>query len=236
MLTDAQREQLVSGAAQLGLALDAPTVERFARFAGLLEEANQRLNLTRIAPEDVVTLHFLDSLALNAAITPSPGAHLLDVGTGAGFPGLPLALVFPELRVTLLDGTRKRLAFLDEVIAALAIPNARTRHGRAEELTRLPGGREQYDLTTARAVANLDRLAGWMLPLVKPGGWAIAYKSQGADVEVEAARPAIGAQGGVVDRVVSVTLPHTEIVRKLVCIRKRRATSMIASRRPFSRA
>lgn len=231
MLTTAQRKQLVTGAAQLGLRLDAPTVERFDRFAALLEEGNRRLNLTRIAPTDVVTLHFLDSLALNAAFSPQPGSQVLDVGTGAGFPGLPLAIVYPEIQVTLLDGTRKRLDFLDEVIGELAISNATTQHGRAEELARMPGTPAKYDLVTARAVAKLDRLVGWMLPLVKPGGWAIAYKSQELDDEVEAARPSIGRQGGVLERVIAVPLPHTDILRKLVCIHKHRSAAPAASSR-----
>src|SRR5581483_3184062 len=136
MFDEAQQNRLKAGAQTWGIALDAATLDRFTRFADLLEARNRMLNLTRIPPEEFGTLHFLDSLALAAVVTPRPGMRLLDVGTGAGFPGLPLALACPLLDVTLLDATRKRLAFLDEVIAALGLTNVRTLHGRAEEIAR----------------------------------------------------------------------------------------------------
>lgn len=220
MLTPAQRNQLQQGTAAFGLALPPTTLDQFARIAELLEEGNKRLNLTRIAPEDVVTHHLIDSLALAAVMTPKPGARLLDVGTGAGFPGIPLALAYPDLRVTLLDGTRKRLAFLDEVIAEIGLKNVVTLHGRAEELAANSAHRGAYDIVTARAVAKLERLAGWMLPLVRPGGVAVAYKSQDIDAEVAAARSSVRALSGKIERIAEVRIPGTDIVRKLVLLRK----------------
>ncbi|MCW3095029.1 MAG: rRNA m(7)G-527 methyltransferase [Chthonomonadaceae bacterium] len=220
MFTDAQRERLRSGAELWGLTLDGATVDRFARFADMLEEGNRRLNLTRVPPSEYDTLHFLDSLALAAVLPPKPGMSLLDVGTGAGFPGLPLALVFPELRVTLMDGTRKRLDFLDEVIVALGLNNVRTLHGRAEEVARLPAHRQRYDLVTARAVAKMPQLAQWLLPLVRPGGLAVAYKSRETDPEVAEADRVLKQLGGECEQVVEVALPGTEIVRRLVLIRR----------------
>ncbi len=127
---------LLQGAQAFGLVLDSAALARFARFALLLEEGNRQLNLTRIRPEDVVTLHFLDSLALAVAHRPASGARVLDVGTGAGFPGVPLALAFPDVTVTLMDSTRKRLLWLDSALSELAILNAHTLHARAEELAR----------------------------------------------------------------------------------------------------
>jgi 16S rRNA (guanine527-N7)-methyltransferase len=225
--SDAERGRaLAEGAAEWGIDLTDVQLERFARFAALLEAGNTRLNLTRIRPEDRVALHFLDSLALAAVARLEPDMDLIDVGTGGGFPGIPLAIAFPELNVTLLDGTRKRLAFLDEVIADLGLTRrVRTLHARAEELARNPARRERYDFATARAVAKMPTLAGWLLPLVKPGGLAVAYKSRDAAVEIEAARPEIVDLSGRIERIADIRLPGTEIERKLVLIRKTRPIS-----------
>ncbi len=220
MFTELQREKLQTGAAVWGLALDNATIERFARFADMLEETNLYLNLTRVPPAEYHTLHFLDSLALAAIMPPKPGSRLLDVGTGAGFPGLPLALAYPDLHVTLMDGTRKRLDFLEEAISALGLVNVTTLHGRAEEIARLPTHRQHYDLVTARAVAKLPQLVQWLVPLARPGGLAIAYKSRDIDEEFAEANVLLRRLGGQCEQVAEVTIPGTEIIRTLVLIRR----------------
>ena len=222
-VSDNFEAELARGADALGVALDDMALAHCARFAVLLEEGNKHLNLTRVRSEDVITLHFLDSLALAAIHRPAAGARLLDVGTGAGFPGVPLALAYPTLDVTLMDSTRKKLAFLDAALAEVNVTNAHTLHARAEELAYDPRQREHYDVVAARAVAPLATLAGWLLPFTRLGGIAIAYKSRDAQPEIDQADQAIANLGGTIEQVAEVTLPGTDIVRKLVVMRKIRS-------------
>lgn len=182
------------------------------------------MNLTSVTAEQVVPRHFLDSLAAQRAVDLSGGGRLIDVGTGAGFPGIPLKIAFPSLQITLLDSTRKRLTFLDAVIADLGLERITTVHSRAEDAARLPAHRAQYDFATARAVAPLERLAGWMIPFLRPGGIAIALKSEDAEEEIGEAGATIRKLGARTERVVMVRIPGTEIDRRIAVLRKNQRT------------
>ena len=190
---------LRTGAASLGVTLDDSQLARFAALSDLLLDWNTRINLTAITePEEVITRHFLDSLTCALALAPEERARplaLLDVGSGAGFPGLPLAIAYPHWRVTLLEATGKKTRFQEAAIAALGLTNTHALNGRAEELAHARGHRGRYDVVTARAVATLPTLLEYCLPFVRPGGVLIAPK-KGDLVEEIAAGERCSATSG----------------------------------------
>ncbi len=219
-LTEDQRHHLQAGSDQFGISLSARRIDQFSLFAELLADWNQRMNLTRVAAEDTVPLHFLDSLAVLAAVSVPAGARVIDVGTGAGFPGIPLKIARPDLAVTLLDSTRKRLRFLEEVIKELKLTGIEILHSRAEDAGRSTEHRERFDVATARAVAKTSLLAEWLLPFVKPGGFAVLLKSADIQTEIDESSDAIRKLGGKTERVAILKLPETEIERSIVVVAK----------------
>ncbi|MBU5625776.1 16S rRNA (guanine(527)-N(7))-methyltransferase RsmG [Oscillibacter sp. MSJ-2] len=210
------REALVRGLRALGLPEDcAPRLERYGE---LLLKKNEVMNLTAItAPEDVARLHFLDSLAL-LNLTDFSGKSLVDVGTGAGFPGLPLRICRPDIRLTLLDSLGKRITFLQEVCDALDLEDVTCVHGRAEEFA--SAHRESFDLAASRAVASLPMLCELCLPLVRPGGAFLAMKSVDCAQELSAAAKAIKVLGGEVEEVRDYEVPGAGVTHRLISIRK----------------
>ena len=181
--------------------------DRFALYCTELQEWNRRMNLTAITDDEgVAEKHFADSLLPLTIVALPAGASLVDVGSGAGFPGLPMALVRPDLRVTFLDSLQKRLTFLAQLTQKLEVP-ARMLHARAEDAGQDPQYREQFDIATARAVANLNPLAEYCLPLVKVGGRFIAMKGPEADAEAKAAANALKKLGGQYEETRAFTLP-----------------------------
>ncbi len=223
-------EEVRRAASEMGIALTPAQAEQFVRYDALLREWNARINLTRITdPANVLALHFLDSLSALPLIqprtqtTPSP-VRLLDVGSGAGLPGIPLKIALPALDVTLLDGTAKKLDFCRAVIAALGLSSIRTLHGRAEDIARLPTHREQYDVVIARAVAPLPTLVEYLLPLARVGGLCIAMKGSNAAAETEQALGAIERLGGSPPTTHPVQLPGRDERRALIAIAKARPT------------
>lgn len=220
---------LKEGCAILDIPLDETAIAAFALYYRELVTWNERLNLTSItAYDEVQTKHFLDCLVslpliaeeLGTGLPPAKPLRLLDVGTGAGFPGIPLKIVTPAIDLTLMDGTQKKIAFLEQLVEKLGLTPARVVHGRAEELGRNPEYREQYDLVTARAVAPLTTLVEYLLPLVRPGGLAVVFKGPSAPQEFMEARRAIKVLGGEAARLAPVEVPFLAERRFVLLVKK----------------
>jgi len=221
------------GLEALGIDLSSHQKQQFIDYYELLIEWNKVINLTAITEfGEVVNKHFIDSLSIVKVITLS-NEKILDLGTGAGFPGIPLKIVFPEIDIVLLDSLKKRLSFLDEVIVKLNLKGIQTLHGRAEDFGKNIKYREQFDICVSRAVAKLSALSEYCIPYIKIGGCFISYKSGKVEEELALSEKALQILGAQLEKVDEFNLPYTDIERTLVVIRK---TAITPSKYPRSAA
>lgn len=217
------------GLEQLSITLSGEQKQQFLTYYEYLVEKNKVMNLTAITEyEEVITKHFLDSLAVVKTscfkLEKLAGKRLIDIGTGAGFPGIPLKITFPELEILLLDSLNKRINFLNEVTEMLGLTKINTVHGRAEDYAKQKGYRESFDFCVSRAVANLSTLSEYCIPFVKQGGCFISYKSGSVDQELIQAEKAVKILGGQREEVVRFSLADTDMDRSFVVIRKAKPT------------
>ena len=204
---------------KLNLTLTEEQIEKFYNYMNLLIEWNKKINLTAIVePKDIILKHFIDSLTIEKYI--KKGENIIDVGTGAGFPGIPLKIAREDLKITLADSLNKRINFLNEVVNKLDLKNIETIHTRAEELGKNKKYREKFDIATSRAVANMSTLSEYLIPFVKVKGRCICMKSSDIDTELENAKKAINILGCEIESKDKFNLPNSDLGRSVIILRK----------------
>lgn len=219
------RELLVEGLKELEIEFSEKQISQFIYYYEMLIEKNKVMNLTAITEfDEVIVKHFIDSLLVVKNFNLNNIESMIDVGTGAGFPGIPMKIMFPHIRIVLLDSLNKRLKFLNEVIQELELGDISTIHGRAEDIAKNTEYREQFDLCVSRAVANLSTLSEYCIPFVKESGMFISYKSSTSDEEIDSAKKAISILGGSIISKQIIKLPFTDVDRVFVNIKKEKKT------------
>ena len=209
-------KELKNKSEQININLENEQIKKFYEYMNLLIEWNEKFNLTAIVePKEIILKHFIDSLTIEKYI--NEGDKVIDVGTGAGFPGIPLTIYKPQINITLLDSLNKRIIFLQEVIEKLEMKNIEAVHGRAEEFAK--NRREMFDIATSRAVAPLNILLEYLLPFVKIGGTCLCMKGSNID-EVDDAKNALEVLGGKIEKIETIKLPESDIVRNIIIVRK----------------
>ena len=216
---------------KLNIKLSEEQYRQFYDYMNLLIEWNEKINLTAIVePEDIILKHFIDSLTVSKYV--ENGQKIADIGTGAGFPGIPLKIANPENEVVLIDSLNKRIKFLDEVIAVSKLDKIEAVHARAEEIGHNKNYREQFEIVTSRAVARLNTLLEYMMPLLKVGGKCVCLKGPNITDEVEDAKNAIEVLGGKLETIEEITLPDSDNKRTIIIVKKVKPTSNTYPRKP----
>lgn len=205
------------------IVLNEQQIHQFYQYMELLLEWNEKINLTAITnPEEIIVKHFIDSLTIAKHV--KENARLIDVGTGAGFPGIPLKIIREDIEITLLDSLNKRVNFLNEVIRELKLSKIQAVHSRVEDFAKDKKNRESFDYATSRAVANLSTLSEYLIPLVKIGGNAISMKGSEVDEEMKQSQKAISLLGGKIETIETFQLPQSDINRNIIIIHKSQNT------------
>ena len=208
---------------KLTIKLSVEQLEKFYSYMSLLLEWNEKMNLTAITePNEIILKHFVDSLTILKEI--NDNSKVVDVGTGAGFPGIPLSIANESLKITLVDSLNKRLIFLQEVIDKLELKNIEIVHSRAEDFGQNKKYRESFDIATSRAVANLSTLSEYLIPLVKINGKCICMKASDVEEEINQAKNAINVLGGTIEKIEEFKLPESDIGRTIIIINKQKQT------------
>ncbi len=206
---------------QLSIEYSESQIEKLLKYYEMLIEKNKVMNLTAITEfDEVVEKHFIDSLSIVRVIDMEIVHSIIDIGTGAGFPGIPVKIMFPHIKVTLVDSLNKRVNFLNEVIENIELRDIEAYHGRAEDYGRDKKFREKYDLCVSRAVANLASLSEYCMPFVKPDGYFISYKAGECEDEIDNSKNAIKILSGKIEKVEKFSLPDSEISRSFIKIKK----------------
>ena len=216
---------------EIGILLNEKQINQFYAYMELLLDWNEKINLTAItAPEEIILKHFIDSMTIAKYI--KEGAKVIDVGTGAGFPGIPLKIIREDIEITLLDSLNKRINFLNEVINQLKLAEIQAVHSRVEEFGQNKKYRENFDCATSRAVANLSTLAEYLIPLIKINGMCISMKGSDVKEEIQQSERAISLLGGKIEEVEEFQLPKSDMDRNIIIIRKTKPTPPKYPRKP----
>lgn len=225
------KEKLQEDAKILGIELNNTMIDQFYQYKNLVIEWNEKINLTAITDDlEFIVKHFIDSITINQYIEKEK--EIIDIGTGAGFPGIPIKILNPDYRMVLFDSLNKRIKVLEDMIKKINLKNVELIHGRAEETFKNVKYREKYDIAISRAVAGLNVLVELMLPAVKVGGKCICMKGNNADEEIKDAEKAIQILGGKIEKIDKIILPELNLERNIVIIRKIKQTPKQYPRKP----